>query len=339
MITVPQFQKAAKDFRAGKMDIQQFTRMVFGESSADGMGAEVKPTTHGDRGTGNVARGQGPIAEEASAGTASPEGVTSIAPVSSRAAGTFPSASSSAAADPQSAGAIPGARLDLDLQRATRCGFPEVIYGPGKTEEDLLQAASSLLSERQDVLITRVEAAIAERLCQRYPNAVHNAVARTLRIAARQDVAPPGSKAGSAQAGARVAVVTAGTGDIPIAEEAAETLRWMGFQPTLIHDCGVAGPHRLVNHLDTLRQCHVVVVVAGMEGALPSVVGGHLACPVIAVPTSVGYGSHFQGLVPLLGMINSCSANVMAVNIDGGFKAGFMAGLILSQKNASVGVR
>jgi NCAIR mutase (PurE)-related protein len=125
-----------------------------------------------------------------------------------------------------------------------------------------------------------------------------------------------------------VAIVTAGTSDLPVAEEARETALWTGAQVTMVQDVGVAGPHRLQANLGPLREADAVVVVAGMEGALPSVVGGHVSCPVIAVPTSVGYGASFGGLAALLGMLNSCAANVTVVNIDAGFKGGYIAGLI-----------
>jgi hypothetical protein len=128
-----------------------------------------------------------------------------------------------------------------------------------------------------------------------------------------------------------VAVVTAGTGDLPIAEEARETLQWMGAEVTMIFDVGVAGPQRLLEHLSELEGVDAVVVVAGMEGALPSVVGGHVSCPVIAVPTSVGYGANLGGFAALLSMLNSCAANVSVVNIDAGFKGGYVAGLIATR--------
>jgi NCAIR mutase (PurE)-related protein len=132
-----------------------------------------------------------------------------------------------------------------------------------------------------------------------------------------------------------VAVVTAGTSDLPVAEEARETLDWMGVSVCMIHDCGVAGPQRLPRHLTALRSADAIVVVAGMEGALPSVVGGYVDCPVVAVPTSVGYGASFGGIAALLGMLNSCASNVTVVNIDAGFKAGYVAGMI-AQRTARV---
>jgi NCAIR mutase (PurE)-related protein len=131
-----------------------------------------------------------------------------------------------------------------------------------------------------------------------------------------------------------VAIVTAGTSDLPVAEEARETLLWMGAEVTTVFDVGVAGPHRLPEHLDKLTHVDAVVVIAGMEGALPSVVGGYVACPVIAVPTSVGYGANLGGLAALLSMLNSCAANVTVVNIDAGFKGGYVAGLIAARATA-----
>jgi NCAIR mutase (PurE)-related protein len=149
-------------------------------------------------------------------------------------------------------------------------------------------------------------------------------VARTYRI-------PLAQNADGRTVAGRVAVVTAGTGDLPVAEEARETLAWMGIETTMVFDVGVAGPHRLHEHLHKLQDVDAAVVIAGMEGALPSVVGGHVACPVIAVPTSVGYGMSLGGLAALLGMLNSCAANVTVVNIDAGFKGGYVAGLIASR--------
>ncbi|MBL8890841.1 MAG: nickel pincer cofactor biosynthesis protein LarB [Planctomycetaceae bacterium] len=294
MLKVPDFQKAAKDFRAGKLDIQQFTRLMYAATDSNGGSSAEVVASPSLGATGNRESGVSAV-QDSSANLESP-------------------------------------RLNLDLERAGRCGYPEVIFGPGKSLDDLLLAAQRLLSERQDVLITRIGNDEALALAERYPAAIHNRSARTIRIAAVQRTTEQ-TKSG------RVAVLTAGTGDIPIAEEASETLRWMGFGPTMIHDVGVAGPHRLLRHVPYLQKCDVIVVVAGMEGALPSVVGGHVACPVIAVPTSLGYGAHFQGLVPLLGMLNSCAANVIAVNIDSGFKGGFVAGLILNRAHASVSSR
>ncbi len=214
----------------------------------------------------------------------------------------------------------------LDLDRARRCGFPEVIFAQGKTVEAMEKIFHALLDNGVDVLATRVTAEQAAELGSRFPAASYNPVGRTFRI----PIAPgPGHErmAEPAVAG-EVTVVTAGTSDLPVAEEARETALWTGARVDLIQDVGVAGPHRLAANLHRLQAADAVVVVAGMEGALPSVVGGHVACPVIAVPTSVGYGASFNGLAALLGMLNSCAANVTVVNIDAGFKGGYIAGLI-----------
>lgn len=208
----------------------------------------------------------------------------------------------------------------IDLDRRDRCGYPEVVYGEGKTVEALGQIFEALLAQGTEVLATRVDAEKAEKVLARFPAARYNAAARTVRIVA--DGAALAARRG------RVAVVSAGTSDRPVAEEARETLDWMRVETDVIRDVGVAGPHRLVERLDVLRAADAVVVLAGMEGALPSVVGGYVACPVIAVPTSVGYGASFHGVAALLGMLNSCAANVTVVNIDAGFKGGYVAGLI-----------
>jgi NCAIR mutase (PurE)-related protein len=215
--------------------------------------------------------------------------------------------------------AIPLEDTTLDVDRQRRCGFPEVVYGEGKTIATLKKILQALLDNRANVLATRVSDDKGKALGEAFPQGHYNAVGRTFRIDAPSDREKPLG---------RVAVVTAGTSDLPVAEEARETLDWMGADVAMVHDVGVAGPHRLLAHLDDLRACDAIVVVAGMEGALPSIVGGYVACPVVAVPTSVGYGSSFGGLAALLGMLNSCAANVTVVNIDGGFKGGYIAGLI-----------
>lgn len=216
----------------------------------------------------------------------------------------------------------------LDLDRANRCGFPEVVYGEGKSVETLTKIFQRLLDEGIQVLATRISAEKAAVLSTAFPTGRYNATARTFRIAASQAAAAADQAAADPAARGRVIVVTAGSSDLPVAEEVRETLDWMGIDVTMIHDVGVAGPHRLPAHLDTLRSGDAVVVVAGMEGALPSVVGGWVDCPVVAVPTSVGYGASFGGLAALLGMLNSCASNVTVVNIDAGFKAAYVAGLI-----------
>jgi len=210
----------------------------------------------------------------------------------------------------------------IDMDRAGRCGFPEVVYAPGKTVAVMEKIFQALLAKGMEVLATRVSPEQAAELLALFPQGRYNQIGHVFRVsppqAAEKPPAPPG----------RVVVVTAGTTDLPVAEEARETAQWTGAETILIQDVGVAGPHRLLAHLDTLRSADSIVVVAGMEGALPSVVGGHVACPVIAVPTSVGYGASFGGLAALLGMLNSCAANVVVVNIDAGFKAGYVAGMM-----------
>lgn len=214
----------------------------------------------------------------------------------------------------------------LDLDRSRRCGFPEVIFAEGKTPDVLLEILRALHQQGEAVLATRVSAEQAGLVRQHFPEAIHNVLARTIRLPADRQEALPTS-AGKKPPG-KVAVITAGTSDRPVAEEALETLRWMNCPVELIVDVGVAGPHRLPEHRERFADAAAVVVVAGMEGALPSVVGGWVNCPVFAVPTSVGYGASFGGLSALLGMLNSCAANVAVVNIDAGFKAAYLAGLV-----------
>jgi NCAIR mutase (PurE)-related protein len=213
--------------------------------------------------------------------------------------------------------------VNLDLDRHRRCGFPEVIYGPGKTNEQLCEIVKTLVDHRERVLATRLTPVQAASLLAAFPNGRHNEVARTFRL----EPSPSPSLQGT------VAVISAGTGDLPVAEEARETLEWMGVRVTMIHDVGVAGPHRLPARLGEFQNADAVVVVAGMEGALPSVVGGYVPCPVIGVPTSIGYGANLAGISALLSMLNSCANNVTVVNIDAGFKGGFLAGLIATRSS------
>jgi NCAIR mutase (PurE)-related protein len=222
-----------------------------------------------------------------------------------------------AEASPASA-SLTSATVDLDRRR--RCGFPEVVFGPGKTLDQLRGIVATLIEHDQPVLATRLDAAQAAGLLEAFPKGRYNAVARTFRV----------QTAGASQG--HVAVISAGTGDLPVAEEARETLDWMGVRTTMIHDVGVAGPHRLAERLSDFKDADAIVVVAGMEGALPSVVGGYVACPVIGVPTSIGYGANFGGVSALLSMLNSCASNVAVVNIDAGFKGGYLAGLIAKQR-------
>ena len=216
----------------------------------------------------------------------------------------------------------------LDLDRRRRCGHAEVVFAEGKPPASLCRIVARLADEGVDVLATRVNDEQAAALASNFASGIYNAIARTYRLR------PAGETNSEARHG-RVVVVTAGTSDRPVAEEACQTLDWMNVDWSLIQDIGVAGPHRLLEKLPEIRPADAVVVAAGMEGALPSVVGGHVACPVIAVPTSVGYGASFGGLAALLGMLNSCAANVTVVNIDAGFKAGYVAGLIARRSAAA----
>jgi pyridinium-3,5-biscarboxylic acid mononucleotide synthase len=211
----------------------------------------------------------------------------------------------------------------VDLGRGRRCGFPEVVFSEGKTVEAIEKIFEALLEKETDILATRMSAEQAEPLLARFRGGSYNPIGRTFRI---QGPKPDQKTTG------RIVIVTAGTSDLPVAEEARETALWTGAAVDLVADIGVAGPHRLTASLPILKRADCVVVIAGMEGALPSVVGGHVAVPVIAVPTSIGYGASFGGIAALLGMLNSCASNVTVVNIDAGFKGGYVAGLIA--KNA-----
>jgi hypothetical protein len=226
----------------------------------------------------------------------------------------------------------PSAQLSaatVDLDRRRRCGYPEAIFGPGKTVEQICDIATALAKEGEPVLATRVEPQQGSALLAAFPAGRYNNVARTFRLAGKPDSAS--MIQGTARPKSFVAIISAGTGDLSVAEEARETLDWMGVSVTMVHDVGVAGPHRLPARLADFEHAAAIVVVAGMEGALPSVVGGYVSCPVIGVPTSVGYGANFGGVSALLSMLNSCANNVAVVNIDAGFKAGFMAGLIANR--------
>lgn len=212
----------------------------------------------------------------------------------------------------------------VDLAREKRCGFPEVVYAEGKTVEAVLSIFRAQLENGIAPYATRVRPDQMSVLTAEFPEAVANIPARTFRFL---------PKSGSDVSRGKIAIITAGTSDIPVAEEARETALWMGVDVVSIHDVGVAGPHRLVERLSDFADCCAAVVVAGMEGALPSVVGGYVDFPVIAVPTSVGYGACFNGLSALLGMLNSCASNVAVVNIDAGFKGGYLAAMIARKKS------
>jgi NCAIR mutase (PurE)-related protein len=208
----------------------------------------------------------------------------------------------------------------IDHHRALRQGFPEVIYGAGKTPEQIVGIASRIAERGDGVLVTRVSEEAAAALAKALPGVVHNAVARTVHLP---------SPAAPAPARDALLVVTAGTSDLPVAEEAAVTAHALGCQVERLTDVGVAGIHRLLARREMLEAAGVIIVVAGMDGALASVVGGLARVPVIAVPTSVGYGAAFGGIAPLLTMLNSCAAGVTVVNIDNGFGAAVAAARIL----------
>jgi NCAIR mutase (PurE)-related protein len=209
----------------------------------------------------------------------------------------------------------------LDNHRELRTGFPEVVFGQGKTPEQVIKIAQRLAERNNRVLVTRVSPEMYAAVQAELPEMTYHAAARLL-VLDRSDPAErePG-----------VVVATGGTADIPVAEEAAITAELMGSQVDRIYDVGVAGIHRLLNQVERIQQARAIVVVAGMEGALASVVGGLVSAPVVAVPTSVGYGASFGGLAALLAMLNSCATGVAVVNIDNGFGAGYLAGLINRQ--------
>jgi NCAIR mutase (PurE)-related protein len=207
----------------------------------------------------------------------------------------------------------------VDHHRALRRGFPEVVFGAGKSPEQIVGIAEKIAGRGQNLLVTRTTADVYQLLAARHPTARWHATASSASILNSPAPALPGS----------VAVVCAGTSDVPVAEEAAVTAEFHGAQVDRIYDVGVAGLHRLLDRAEAIRRARVVVVAAGMEGALPSVVGGLVEAPVIAVPTSVGYGASFNGLAALLAMLNSCASGVAVVNIDNGFGAGYMACSIL----------
>ena len=211
----------------------------------------------------------------------------------------------------------------IDHHRALRSGYPEVVFGEGKTVEHTVTICAHLAAKGDGFLVTRTNEAQRDALAAAYPSAKINVLARTVRL--------EGASSEPANLHAKTAlIVTAGTSDLPVAEEATETLAAMGFTAARLTDVGVAGIHRLLAQHDALRDAAVVIVVAGMDGALPSVVGGLVRVPVIAVPTSVGYGASFQGLSALLAMLNSCAAGVVVCNIDNGFGAAMAAARILT---------
>jgi len=221
---------------------------------------------------------------------------------------------------------LPYQNLDfakVDHHRTLRHGFPEVIFGKGKTPEQIEAIATALLLKNPNLLITRATAEAHARLKARFPECTYYPDCGALTVLREPRDYGRG----------KIGIFSAGTADIPVAEEAQVTAQAMGNEIHSCYDVGVAGLHRILSQLDTLRSCTVVIVVAGMEGALPSVVGGLVDLPVIAVPTSIGYGASLNGIAALLGMLNSCSANVSVVNIDNGFGAGYIASLINRKAN------
>jgi NCAIR mutase (PurE)-related protein len=224
---------------------------------------------------------------------------------------------SEAAGRLQSAPVLDLGFANIDQQRHLRCGFPEVIYSEGKTAEQVLQIMRKVAERETICLATRVNSEQAALLSRELPGVEFDPVSRIAWLGKMPE-----------PTGGIVRVVTAGTSDLPVAREAELTARALGCEVSLLADVGVAGLHRILARVPELVQADAVVVVAGMEGALPSVVGGLVDCPVIAVPTSVGYGANFQGVSALLCMLTSCAANVTVVNIDAGFCGGFVAGLI-----------
>ena len=219
-----------------------------------------------------------------------------------------------------------GSDLHLDLDREQRCGVPEVVYAEGKSPEQAARAAHGLWQANGRVLVTRASADQARAIQEAIPTITHHRDARCLSCGEPTPITP-----GSA------GIVFAGTSDLPVAEETRVTLRFLGHEATMIGDVGVAGMHRVLEDQKLLRRCDLLLVCAGMEGALPSVVGGLVSTPVIGIPTSVGYGTGLQGVAALMGMLNSCSPGLAVVNIDNGFGAGVLASKWLAKSEKSAG--
>ncbi|MEO1095466.1 MAG: nickel pincer cofactor biosynthesis protein LarB [Cyanobacteria bacterium J06638_28] len=212
----------------------------------------------------------------------------------------------------------------VDHHRTLRTGFPEVIWGPGKTVEQIVQIMQTMRDRTPVVMATRIEPAVAQQIRAALPAVMYYEAARICAIVP-MNLTP--------RFAGRIGILTAGTADLPVAEEAAVTATLSGFQVLRLWDVGVAGIHRLLRHREVLHQADVLIVVAGMEGALPSVVAGFSDCPIVAVPTSIGYGASFGGVSALLTMLNSCATGIGVVNIDNGFGAAMLAGQILRVAN------
>ncbi|NLL37252.1 MAG: nickel pincer cofactor biosynthesis protein LarB [Fretibacterium sp.] len=220
-------------------------------------------------------------------------------------------------------GALPFRDMDsvkLDTDRLARTGFSEVIYCPGKSDSQLRKIAQALKDTSESVLFSRITPAQHALVAALLPDAIYHEQARLTGLKRKPSQHTPG-----------VTVVTAGSSDVPVAEEAAVTAEYMGCDVKRLYDVGVAGLHRLLAHLDSLQSSKAIVAVAGMEGALPTVIAGLVSCPVVAVPTSTGYGANLGGLAPLLTMLNSCAMGVSVVNIDNGLSAGYLAARIVLQ--------
>jgi hypothetical protein len=206
----------------------------------------------------------------------------------------------------------------IDHHRELRKGFPEIIFGMGKTEEQILKISRAIIKKGGNLLITKVETKVFDNLKKKMPKAHYNSLAKIVYLKQQKPVSGKG----------KIAIITAGTSDIPIAEEAVVTCDILGNETETIYDVGVAGIHRLFGEFERIKQARVIITVAGMEGALPSVVAGIVSVPIIAVPTSIGYGASLKGVAALLAMLNSCPGGVGVVNIDNGFGAGYLASLI-----------
>jgi NCAIR mutase (PurE)-related protein len=208
----------------------------------------------------------------------------------------------------------------IDHHRSLRKGFPEVIFGEGKTDRQIMDIMARMKKNKDNILVTRLDAPKAAKVCKRFPEAAYHPLSRVLTCLSKPAKTP--------ETRGLVLVISAGTSDMPVAEEALLTAQIMGNPVEYLYDVGIAGLHRLMAKQEKILSASVLIVVAGMEGALPSVVGGLVDRPVIAVPTSIGYGASFNGLAALLGMLNSCASGVAVVNIDNGFGAGYLATLI-----------
>lgn len=206
----------------------------------------------------------------------------------------------------------------IDHHRELRRGFPEIIYGPGKTEEQIIKIATEILDKGSNLLITKVELHIFEKIKKKITKIRYNSFAKTIYL--KQKKPPPGK--------GKIVIITAGTSDIAVAEEACVTCDILGNEFEKIYDVGVAGIHRLFGEYEKIKKARVIITIAGMEGALPSVIAGITNIPIIAVPTSIGYGASLKGLAALLAMLNSCPGGVGVVNIDNGFGAAYLASLI-----------